>query len=273
MTRSAPVLESPRFDWMQATVHDEPEQVIALLSDTLGGQSTPGRGLNGYHASHFVKRDEETLARVLHGGPNGYPHIIATGAPSDEVVPVIRTAWSGMHEVTRMDSAQDFDDDGGYDRLTAVLLDVAGRYGLTTDYRESVVNGQRSRTLYIGAPSSRVRLRLYEKGCFEHQLGNAAASLDWCRLEAQIRPTGVGARRNAAELDAIEAWGMSKWLRDIAEQAMELDVERVVMQIKREPDYARALRALERQYGGILARALEVEGSWESVGRLIGVIK
>lgn len=260
-------MDSPRFDWMQATVREDPGEISDLLAGTLGGDLEAARGLNGYERSNLVKRHGETLARVLYGGRNGWPHVIATGAASDDVVPVLRGAWP-THEVTRMDTAQDFDQEGGYDRLHPVLVGIAEANSMSVTQIESVRNGVRSRTTYLGAPSSRIRVRLYEKGHFEQQEGRAASG-GWFRLESQIRPTGQRARLLSAGVDAVEAWGMARWTRELAREAMGLDVEPITMQIKREPDYMRAMRALATQYGPTLAKAVEVEGSWDAVLRLL----
>ncbi|MGX1794200.1 hypothetical protein ACWIDW_14805, partial [Microbacterium sp. NPDC055312] len=256
-------LESPRFDWMQTTVRDDPEQLWDVLAGTLGGELEDARGLNGYERSKLIKRDGETLARVLYGGSNGSPHVIATGAASDDVVPVVRGAWP-VHEVTRMDTAQDFDEEGGYDRLRAVMLELAEASRITVTSVESTRQGVRSRTTYLGAPSSRVRVRLYEKGKFEQQQGHGASE-HWFRLESQIRPTGQRARLLSASIGPVEAWGMARWTRDLAAAAMGVDVQPITMQLRREPDYMRAIRNLARQYGPTLQKAIEVEGSWESV--------
>lgn len=255
---------------MQTTVHEDPKEIFDTLEGTLGGVLEVGRGLNGYERSMIVKREGETLARVFYGGYNGWPNVLASGAATDDVAPVVRGAWP-VHEVTRMDSAQDFVSEGGYDSVRAVLVAIHESAGISKREIESTVNGIRSRTIYLGSPSSRVQVRLYEKGMFEHQLGNADAESAWFRLEVQIRPTGA-ARAKAAEVDAGEAWGFSPWTRELAAIVLELDVDRVTMQLKREPDYMRAIQALQRQYSATLGKALEVEGSWDAVGRLLGVI-
>lgn len=252
---------------MQATVSEDPSELFDVLAGTLGADLEAARGLNGYDRSQLVKRDGETLARVLYGGSNGAPHIIATGAASDDVVPVIRTAWPS-HEVTRMDTAQDFSREGGYDEVAELMEAMSLTTRLTLTKLESVRNGVRSRTLYLGAPSSRVRVRLYEKGCFEQQQGHEADA-DWFRLEAQIRPTGKPARQHAAGIDAGEAWGMARWTRELAASTMGLDVAPITMQVRREADYMRAIRNLARQYGPTIAKAVEVEGSWDAVGALL----
>jgi hypothetical protein len=259
----------PRFDWMQATVTEDPKILADMLGGNLRAEISDGKGLNGYRASYVLKRRDETLARVLYGGANGRPHVIATGAATDDVVPALRLGWQGAHTVTRMDSASDFDEVGGYDRVREVLLELATSSRMQVQEIESTKGGHRSRTIYLGAPASRVRVRLYEKGMFERQKGQHDAPEGWFRLEAQIRPDGLRAREKAAELDAVGAWGQSPMLRKLATAVLGIDVEPVKMQLKREPDYMRALQFLVKQYGPTLERALAEEGSWDAVGRLL----
>lgn len=261
----------PRFDWMQKTIHEDPKEVFDVLAGTLGAELEPARGINGYHNSMILKRREETLARVLYGGPNGWPNVITSGAATDDVEPVMRSAWD-RQEVTRMDSAQDFEQVAGYDSVRDLMVELHERSGLSKYEIESTKMGVRSRTIYLGSPSSRVRVRLYEKGMFEQQQGNADASAGWFRLEAQIRPTGQ-ARFTAAALDASEVWGFSRWTRELAQLTMGLDVERVTMQLRRDPDHERAMQSMIRQYGPTLEAELRLLGSWDAVGRRIGVLE
>jgi hypothetical protein len=264
---------------MQCTIPADAKELAVSLTERLGGEFEPGRGMLGYAGSFVVSRRHETLAKVLHSGMDGGdPHVVVTGAASDELVPVLRDGWP-VHRVTRMDSAQDFSDDAegafrwasGFDYVREVLLKIAGTKHQVQEM-SSVKNGHLSRTVYIGAPASRVRVRLYEKGQFERQKGNEDADGGWYRLEAQIRPTGHPARDRAASLDATEAWGQSPLLRTLAQEVMGLDVQPVAMQQKRDPDYERALHFLVKQYGPTLEKAMENEGSWQEVGRLLGVV-
>lgn len=262
---------------MQATITDDLDTITDALAVAFEADLKPGRGLNGYSDSTFVEHQGRTVARLLHGG-NGNPHLIASGAATDDVVPVLRSIWTDQHVVTRMDTAQDFVDDlGGYDRLRDVMIAAAEGAGLSTTEMESTRNGVRSRTIYLGSPSSRVRVRLYEKGQFERQQEPDAAKRDlvpsgWVRMEAQIRPTGA-ARHTATSLDAIGAWGVTHWTRKLAAEVMNVEVERVAMRQRRDPDYERAVKFLRKQYGATLAKALEVEGSWDAVGQLLGLIE
>jgi len=254
---------------MQTTIKKDPYDVFELLEGTLGGYLEAGKGLNGYQSSMNVMKHGETLVKVLYGGINPFPNLITSGSATDEVSPVIREAWP-VHNVTRMDSAQDFDTAGGYDKVRETLLSIHENSTISTREIESSIRGTKSRTMYLGSPSSRVRLRLYEKGRFEQQLGNSEASDNWFRLEVQVRPTGE-AREKAAFVTPEEAWGFSPWTREIASRVMNLDVDRVTMQLKREPDYVRAIEALRTQYTKTLRKALNVEGSWDKVGELLGI--
>ncbi len=259
-----------RFDWMQATVAADPLVLSDSLAELLGAEQENARGLNGYASSKILKRDGETLARVNYGGGNGNPNVVASGAATDDFVPVLRAGW-GDHQVTRFDSASDFSAPGGFEQLRAVLLELAGSRR-SVEHIESTKKGVRSRTVYIGASTSQVRVRLYEKGQFERQKGHDDADADWFRLEAQIRPKTYDARRRSSELGPVEAWGQSPFLRQLAADVLKVDVKPMAMNLRRDPDYERALHFLKKQYGKTLETAMFHEGSWEAVGRLLGIV-
>ena len=120
---------------MQTTVHEDPKEIFDTLEGTLGGVLEVGRGLNGYERSMIVKREGETFARVFYGGYNGWPNVLTSGAVTDDVTPVVRGAWP-VHEVTRMDSAQDFVSEGGYDVVRSELVTIHEKAGLSK--RESL---------------------------------------------------------------------------------------------------------------------------------------
>lgn len=259
-----------RFDWMQITPKVDPEAAYGNLSLSLGGRLERVRGINGYTAGMTVVRNEETLASVYFGGVNPFPNIKVTSWACDEVVPVMRSLWPGRHEVTRADTAVDFDEAGGFEVVSYVLQKYANTRHIEIQHIESTRNGVRARTVYLGAASSRVRLRAYEKGSKDLQDGLEGSSNAY-RVELQVRPTGeVRGRASALSPDAL--WGVTPWARSLAAEVLKLPVEPVIMQPRREPDYMRAIRALRSQYGSTLSRALEVEGSPEAVLRLLEVI-
>lgn len=255
------------FDWYAATIYDGVDAVLASLAERLGGEVVEGSPMNGYQFGHAIKTPGGIVARVLHGGNGGKPHAFGGGAAGAEVCDVVRSEWGDAHHVTRLDSRLDFvsgeNSDDTWDRLYEACVTLAAERGLKTSLAGDYLAKQDGRTLYIGSRKSQVFVRLYEKGKqLRRDLRESqrdAVPTDWVRLEAQIRPAG-DARFAAAKLDALEAWGMSKWTRALAEDVAQVSVDAVSMQVHRESDDVRALMWMGQQYGAVLDRMVRQNG-------------
>ncbi len=261
-----------RWDWYQATVPAEPPVVLEALR-ALGSSVVSGRGLNGY-AGTFTVRDAagQSVARVLAGGNSGArPNVAASGAWAEPVAAVLRATWPD-HRVTRCDAAEDLAEPGAYDRLFGVCRSVAidrgvkGRQILPDDTADG-------RTYYLGAPTSDVRVRLYDKTAEARAAlppeRHAEVPDDWARLEVQARPRQHW-RAWAARAEPADVWGLSGWSHELAKRALELDIERVFTKVGRESDDERAFRVMCDQYGKVLSRLAQDLGGWECVGLTIG---
>lgn len=202
-----------------------------------------------------------------------HPHAWASGDATEEFVEVVRARWPTTHYCTRVDSAADFKETGGWERLFAAAKRVKehsrvkGRLILPDDLRDG-------RTYYLGAPSSDVRMRLYEKGaqvlgqrCIEAGTENPLA--DWVRAEVQIRP-GPVAREAVARMTAAEVWGCSPWVKSLAMEIRDMEVKRFKMHQKKETNLERAYRFMLLQYGSVLRQMHEDQGGWDVVGLQIG---
>jgi len=270
-----------RFDWYQATFAEKsPKGVLEALQTAYGPGSgiSPCTPLYGYGEGYAVVQGDLVRARVLADGHGvheirkKYVHAWATSDDTDAFVDCVRNEWPGKHLVTRMDPENDFDEPGVFDCLLAVCL----ARGFAEDvklYRhgdwDRLVDG---RTLYMGAPSSDVRARLYEKGKqLRSQVDTSGKllSLDWTRLEIQIRPQGE-ARLAAASMTPEEAWGCSQWTHSLLRDVTGLDVPRVQMRVWRKSDDQRAFEWMCKQYGRMLERLVPDLGDWLAVGLQIG---
>lgn len=264
-----------RFDWYAATVLDDPGSVLAALEADLSAEVAPGRALNGYEHGYDLRRDGSTVARVLYGGNGGWPHAWASSDDTDRFVSVVRGRWPDRHRVTRMDAAQDFDGAGTWDRLYGLCLGLADERALKIDQAGDWHRQIDGRTFYVGGRKSAVFARLYEKG---KQLrgraldGGADISPDLVRLEVQVRPEGPG-RTYAAMCDPEDAYGYSDWSRELLRRVLGVDVERVHIKERREPDDARAIEWMVRQYGERLERLAAQTGSWGALGEELGRVK
>lgn len=263
-----------KFDWYQATVSAEAGLVLdALQAGLRPSKVTHSKGRYNYrHTTTMQADDDDTLAVVFHGGKNGDPNVALTGQATEQGVGVLRGAFP-RHRVTRFDAAEDFIQVGVWERLERVLRGVAADHGVKgrAIVPDDVSEG---RTYYLGAPSSDVRVRLYEKTAEqrrklpENRWGEVPDG--WSRLECQVRPSDRQVREFCAGLDASDVWGFSAWTKAAAAQALQLDVERLHSRIKRERDDDRALRVMVQQYANVLRRHKDQLGDWACLGLTLG---
>lgn len=261
------------FDWYAASFRTNAphESVLADLGLVL--DATPiatGRGLHGYTDGWEFRRPEGIVARALSGGSNQFVHAWASGADTVPFVDVVREWWPEEHTVSRVDACEDFTGEGCWDGLLAACVaEAEGRRLSINQAGDWMRDGQAGRTLYLGAKSSPVRARLYEKGKQLRGDGVKDAPLDWVRLELQVRPEHQ-AKWTLAKATPEQTWGASKWSQALAERALDFDTDRIDGRVWHEPDDARALRYLIRQYGPLLTRLRAQKRSWEVVGELLG---
>jgi hypothetical protein len=135
----------------------------------------------------------------------------------------------------------------------------------------------KGRTLYLGAPSSHTRLRLYDKAEeLRQQFASNPVKLEQvpdelARLECQVRPATPEAKRAAAQADPVSLMGSAAWMRELMRIVAGLDLEPFhAGKVWRQTDDSRAYAALLAQYGGLLKRLQGDLGSWDMLGRQIG---
>ena len=271
------------FDWYQATVPRPVDDVLeALAGLSQGLQLSHERGMHGYaHTSVLGSYDEGSVARVMHGGTHQYPHAVLSGEWAQPGAELIRASFP-EHSVSRLDVREDFGDAGAYDAIQAQLVGAAKRHRLTVGTAGDHLVTMRGRTVYLGAPSSSVRMRLYDKRAellakyaTEGDRATVVKALhlpdELARLEAQIRPQGKAAKVRFASIEPIDALGCTRWMREVWRDVAGLSLTPCqVGKPWRQADDERAYKYLLAQYGGALRRMCEDLGSWECVGLQIG---
>lgn len=242
----------PVWDWYAATVEAGPDEVLAdLLAQHDLADIRPGPGLHGYQRGALVGRGSNVFARLLWGGNGDGTHIWSTGAHAPGFAAYARTAHPG-HRVTRFDSAVDFRG-APWASVERVCLDVADAFRVGVTHVGDFHRGEAGRTLYLGSPTSVVRVRLYEKGIKE------GADPLWIRAEVQVRPKRD--RERAGELSTVEAWGSSKWTGSLLERLTGLSVDRYRCgTLYRPTDAERAVTFMQRQYAERLRQRAEEIG-------------
>lgn len=287
-----------RFDWYQATIEAPAKDVLSAIGK-LGHELRAADGLARryrYEQGAAVHHHERgVVAHVFMGGNGGKPHAYASSDATDEFVALVRQEWPDSHLVTRMDAAQDFNEQGAYERLRKVAKRVAREHRLKFAKVEDELDATAGRTQYVGSTSSDYRARLYEKGWEQvgkllalykgHRIspdsivtitntstGEDVRPADWVRLELQARPKEEEARRLAAVATPEQAWTFTDWSQRLAREAMALELERFYMRTRKVSKDEEALRWMCQQYGGMLARLKTDLGDWACVGLEVGRI-
>lgn len=256
------------WDW-SATTHDPydfPEgntrQLLLGLTTALGGAHVlpVDKGLQGWTDSLDVfDCDGYRLGRVYYGGKRDDVHVVSTSSAADLVREDITRRYhaKSARVDTRVDSLVPFDD------LAAILEDAAAGYGSMITRMESSVRGESTgRTVYLGAPSSAVRVRLYEK--WLESPGQYVEGTN--RVEVQLRPPSK-VKKAVSSWSRAETFCASRVTRDLARRLGDDLAPKASLHVDRgTPDLQKSLEAMGKQYGRVVDRWLDLsEGDFDTV--------
>lgn len=272
-------------DWYQTTIHDAIQNVVPMLEDALNCHVVEAKtGMMGYDWRGFLNDDEGiTRATLLYGSRNpnqNKPHAFATSESAQKFMDVMRNEWAGRHTVTRIDVAEDMYGQGLFEEIQAKMVQLSKKQRITTSVAGDWLSDDKrgGRTIYLGAPTSDVRARLYEKGKevankLFFSKGYAVPEgfpMDWVRLELQCRPTRLQ-REVAATIPLEQFWGFAKWSNRLAEDVFSMSVPRVAQIDWKKSRDEEVLKWVGKQYGKLFLRRLDKLGSWEAVGKELGL--
>lgn len=256
------------FDAYTATVRGaNVGEVLGMLFEESkhGWQMRQGRGHHGFE-SRVGLRDEsgsEAAAVAWGGAHDGLVMIEVKGTPTRELVPAIRARYP-EHACTRVDAAYDLEKPGAWDELLTEVLDVKSKFKLKGEKRGDWDYPEDGRTMYLGATTSPVRARLYEKG--KQPEYRDSGHPDWVRLEVQVRPQ-KDARTVYKGLTPVEVWGASPYTRELAVRILKRELDPFPAgTVWRPSSRDRALDFMCEQYGSHLLSLKEDLGSWECLG-------
>lgn len=262
----------PRFDGYTATTAGvRPEDLVGLLFGISDSVRT-GRGFHRFEHRHaVVDQSGDEFGSVSHGGEAHAGRVMfeVKGERSPSVVERFRKLVP-EHRCTRVDSCEDFDEPGAWDRLLGHVLEVKAEHGLKGERRGDWDFPEDGRTQYLGAPSSPVRARLYEKG---KQPGyRHLERRDWVRLEVQVRPV-KDAKTAYSAAGPAEVWGASPYSRDLAGRVLAASVGRLPAgAVWKESKRDAAIAWMCEQYGAHILSLKNDVGDWQALGLTLGEI-
>lgn len=257
-----------RFDAYQATIEKPPAYLRDALAERSGGEWVEARPSERSAATHELLIGGQVHMEMFEGGRYEWPHLKAMGSVSDDAATLIR-AVAPVHLVARADVCEDLEAPGWFDRAFAYMVDLAKAERVKPMRAGDWDSDHQERTFYLGATSSDVRVRLYEKGKQMRSEYPAAADqfpLDWVRVEAQVRPRHRESKRTMSLVPASEFWGCSRWSRRLSDELLGVDAPRHSIGTKWNPH--KELEKTEHhfiiQYRRMIEQRAEIEGSQEA---------
>lgn len=269
-----------RFDWYEPTFENDANDVLELcLSLHDAASIVPAKAGPNYGVAASVVAEGETLVRLQWGGQNVKPHARATSEWAQPFADLVRRELPD-HQVSRADVCQDYNDGPGtFDTMASRLLGLADDMGIKVRHQGDFHRAQDGRTLYLGAKSSAVSSRLYEKG-IQMQAGVPQLFLpqvremypdDLVRLETQVRPQKRTAKQAAAKLSPAEFVGFARWTQALWQAIEGLEVPRITIGAEWRPkDHDRAYGFMLQQYAAVFEQMKADLGDWACVGLQIG---
>lgn len=255
------------FDHYQIATSLGPETVVRDLKKFFDqSDSEPAKPHNGYEYSREIVRGGTKLASVEWGGNTGSnTKVTVTGSshPHD-FASFAQQAWLSSYYVQRADVAIDFDEERAFEILQTLGKNVAEEHGLKIDQRGDWERGI-GRTLYIGSRQSPYYLRIYEKGHEQRQKGYIPdASVDWVRVEFEIKPKSKMIRKYSAGMSPEGLLGGSQWVSDFVQCITSSEIKRFTGMgtIKKKTDNEVAVRYMAKAYNKRIQALVDDLGGW-----------
>lgn len=247
------------------------QAVMNRLAEDFGAEIRTARnGLpGGYSRVYELVQDGEMICYLLTGGSgsaSGSHQIRVQGAWSVDIADWVRRMVPD-HTISRVDVAEDYCQDGLFDKLVRRAEKIARAHGVGL---ERVGAGwyehqrEKGRTLYVGSRKSAVFLRIYERG--KKLLGEGQqADPNYIRVEVEIKPKSA-AKGLVVQMPPEAFFGCSKWTSELYTFLCCDELERVkVGTVWRPSDQERVVNHLGRQFWHSLEKLRDSLGSERAV--------
>lgn len=236
-----------------------------LLAHDLGGKVTPGRPLRRYGQVLRVEVGPRCAVWCGEDTGNGLLYFEAKGETTPDLVCAMRSRFPDGHTVTRADVAEDYDAQGGFDRVQALIKAHKGPR-VKSGYIALPDDPDDGRTWAVGkrGGDSAAYLRLYEAGKMADRAHYGRP--DWFRAELEARPRYAADKAAAASMSPVEFFGLTAWTKRVGDALLGIDVPRYSVP-QRHYDFDKTTRYLATAFRRHLEQLRIDLGDWECVGR------
>jgi hypothetical protein len=239
------------------------EQVAEVIAFGCKGRIERGRGRRRYSDVFEIRDGNLGVGWVGTDAALGAAYFEIKGVATPQAAATIRKHWPApAHTVSRLDSCEDYDQEGAFGRLVAIV-DAHADPRVQADMI-APRNGNRGRTFYWGTRSSAAMVRVYEAGLMKDRLHYGRPH--WSRAEAELHPHKPVLKLAAASLTPVQAWGLAGWTQRLAEKLCEVEVPRLAVSTD-PPRFDTTTLYVARAFRRHWETMLEDLGDWECIGR------
>jgi hypothetical protein len=219
-----------RFDCYTASIRDAKFHNVAhTLADCLEGIACKGPSIRRFGEVLNIDAGNRTAAWIGEDTTTGLIFVEGKGETSPQLAAAIREHFPD-HSVPRFDVCEDYDEEGAFERLQAVVRAnkgprVKGGYVALPD------NVQDGKTWAAGVRGGISYVRVYEAG--KHPDRIQFNRPNWARAELEVRPHYARDKAAAATMQPIEAWGLSAWSHKVGEALTQVPINRFEPEIRK----------------------------------------
>ncbi len=269
------------FDWYSATVEiDDIPYFVEFACKYFCCSYEDVRPQVPYERAFRFFTPDETIFKLNFGGCNPNPFLVSSGSTSSHFAQFLREHYP-VHFVSRFDTALDFDEEGAFDSLVELFKMTKEEHNLKIKYvgdwssevldGKLIYTGSGGRTVYLGSRSSPVYFRLYEKGKEQREkMIDSEASLDWARLELEVKPHKKENKLKASTFEPRAAYSCSRAALYLSQFLGSNDIPRIKVGTvwKKTDDLDRVLSYMLYQYGNTIERIVDerLNGDYNQLG-------
>lgn len=252
-----------RFDAYAGNVRDAVLGHVAEgLSWSLKGVVSQGKRIRRYGETLTVDVGGRTAVWLGRDDVNGCIYFEGKGETTPDLVRGVRAHFPG-HNVARADVCEDYDAEGAFSSLQALVRAHKGSR-VKAGYVALPDDPQEGKTWTAGVRGGVSMVRVYESGKHPDRLHLGKPNL--ARVELEARPHYARDKLAAASMQALEFWGLCSWTHSVAEALTQVEIPRYEQET-RFPSFEKRTAYLARTFRRYWQEHMSEGRDWSCIGR------
>lgn len=252
-----------RFDAYAGNVRDAVLGHVAEgVAWSLKGVVSQGKRIRRYGETLAVDVGGRTAVWLGRDDANGCIYFEGKGETTPDLVRGVRAHFPG-HNVARADVCEDYDAEGAFGSLQALVRAHKGKR-VISGYDKLPDDPEKGKTWTAGVRGAVSFIRVYEAGKHPDRVHLGKPNL--ARIELEARPKYSAAKLAAATMQPLEFWGLSTWGRAVGQALTQVEIPRY-QQETHLPSVDKTTAYLARTFRRYWQERMSEGRDWSCIGR------